>query len=183
MSRHQTLLPCDYCERLTEWLDLETQRFFCNTICMDKQCNGEEVIHSTRSIRKMPRSMVCSVEGNQRCHMLGLNAVKLIFNHYGFQCERIDDKTLKQLVIAVNARDVMYCCSPQQNLKDKYTEELFLDVFLYKRAPYSALNQEAIAMYMVMQRIFLKVQEKLGVEQSPVIDRILSDFAQVANVK
>lgn len=183
---------CNYCERPTVWVDLATYDAFCNMQCRTfflesdgavAKCNGEtatEVIPSTRMIRKMPRKMVCSVTGDQRCHILGLNAVKVIFNHYGFQCERIDDRALKELVIAVNALDNLHCCSPEQNLQDKYTEELFLTVFLYRRTPYAQLTEEALEMYTMMQRVFLKVQERLGKEnRSPVIDKILSDFALV----
>lgn len=166
--------PCTLCGKPTEWIELSSMRFFCNYA----QCNAEgEVIHSTREIRKMPRSMVCPIGGDQRCHILGLNAAKIIFNEYGFQCHRIDDETLKQLVIEINRRDNLYCCSAAQNLKDKETEEAFLDAFLYQRIPFTALDSEAVAMYDAMRRVFNAVQEKLGEQhRSPVIDKILEDF-------
>lgn len=179
---------CVYCERHTEWLELATYHFFCNIECRSffleakqDKCSQEDVIHTTRTIRKMPRNMVCPIKGNQRCHILGLNAVKLIFNAYGYHCERLDKKSLKQLVIDVNALENLVCCTPSENVKDKYTEELFLDVFLHKRRSYESLTKEALAMYTMMQRIFLRVQEHLGKEaRSPVIDTILADFALIA---
>lgn len=167
--------PCTLCGKPTEWIELESMRFFCYGV--QGRCSDEEVIHSTREIRKMPRSMVCPITGDQRCHILGLNAAKIIFNEYGFHCQRIDEETLKQLVIEINTRDNLYCCSAAQNLKDKETEEAFLDCFLYGRIPFTSLDGEAIAMYDAMTRIFGAVQKKLGDEhRSPVIDQILEDF-------
>lgn len=185
---------CAYCESATKWVDLETYHFFCNSVCRSSftlssslhetiataaaTCSeSEAVIKTTRDIRKSQRSMVCSITGDQKCHILGLNAVKIIFNHYGFHCKRIDKKTLKALVIAINAKDNLYCCSQEQNVKDKYTEEQFLDCFLYKKIPYTQLDPEAVTMYTTMQRILRKVLKK---DKSPVIEEILKDFDLIA---
>lgn len=183
-------LPCLYCERETEWVDLESRRFFCDVACRSyyyqfqesqKECRTDEVIHSTREIRKMPRHMVCPIDASQRCHILGLNAAKIIFNYYAqHECLRIDDETLEALIMSINARDNLYCCSKEQNTRDKETEKLFLDAFLYRRVAYKTLTSEARAMYSAMQRIFHAIQEHLGeAHHSAVIDAILNDFASV----
>ncbi len=172
-------LRCDLCGEPAEWVDVKHMRVY----CLGAQCSREEVIHSTREIRKTQRSMVCATHGEQRCHILGLNAVKVIFNAYAFDCLRIDDETLKELVIEINAKDNLYCCSAEQNVKDKAIEEAFLDCFLYKRLPYAFLQQEELVMYDAMKRIFAAVQEKMGDHPSAVINQILSDFETVAHNK
>lgn len=168
--------PCFSCGKSTEWLRLSTMRFFCHT-SVNAQCSvGGEVIHSTRDIRKMPRSMVCPITGDQRCHILGLNAAKLIFNEYGFHCQRIDEETLRQLIIEINSPTNLECCSPEENLKDKMIEEEFLDCFLYRRQSFASLSEDAIDMYEAMRRVFLAVQAK---HPSRVIATILNDFERV----
>lgn len=169
--------PCFSCGKSTEWLRLTDVRFFCH-ISVNARCSTEgEVIHSTRDIRKTPRSMVCPITGDQRCHIFGLNAAKVIFNYYAMEkCDRIDDETLFALVKSINDKQNIVCCSAQKNLQDKTTEEEFLDCFLYRRKPFVSLSEEAMTMYDAMRRVYMMIQMK---HPSQVIATILKDFESV----
>lgn len=175
----RTALPCFSCGKKTEWLRLTTMRFFCHP-SVNAQCSmEEEVIHSTREIRKMPRDMVCPITGDQRCHILGLNAAKVILNHYALEkCDRIDDETLSVLVESINDKQNLVCCSERQNEIDKETEKEFLDCFLYKRVSFDSLSTEALLMYDAMRRVFLAIEAK---HPSHTIVAILNDFDRVTS--
>lgn len=175
-------LPCFSCGKRTEWLRLTDLRFFCHPN-VNVQCSmEEEVIHSTRDIRKMPHSMVCPITSDQRCHILGLNAAKVIFNHYALEkCDRIDDETLSALVKSINDKRNYYCCSDGQNDRDKETEKAFLDVFIYKKRAFTELDKEGIRVYTAMLSLLEEIQRRLGSHPSPVIERIRSDFVTIAS--
>lgn len=165
--------PCVTCGHYTEVIELGSLRFFCNTVCYD----GQPVIRSTRDIRKTPR-IRCENTNDEKCHILGLNAAKVIFNHYALEeCDRIDDETLRALVIAINAKENLECCSAQKNVKDKETEEAFLDVFIYKKRDYESLDNDGRRMYNALKAVFMRVQEILDDRPSLVVDKILDDFA------
>jgi len=164
---------CQTCCRQTEWIHLESLRFFCNEVCY----NQEPVIRSTRDIRKTPR-IKCPLKSDQKCHIFGLNAAKVILNHYAFQCERIDDETLEKLIVAINSRDNIECCTAEKNLRDKETEKAFLEVFLYKTRPYDTLNEEGRKMYDALKRVFEKIQTLLEDRPSEVIQKILDEFGK-----
>jgi len=166
--------PCQTCHQLTEFVELSTCRFFCSTVCAEQ----EPVIRSTREIRKTPR-LRCPVASDQKCHIFGLNAAKVIINHYALQCERIDEETLKRLVVAINARNNIECCTPQKNLQDKETEKAFLDVFIYKTRPYKSLDIEAQRMYLALKMVFGELQQSLS-QHSEVIQTILEDFESLS---
>jgi hypothetical protein len=125
--------PCIQCKSETEYYDLTRKLFFCNLQCLSvyEQCDKSEVIHSTKEIRRTPH-IHCPLEDDQKCHIFGLNAAKQILNHYAFECTRLDDEALEKLIVAINGPSNIYCCSKEQNDKDKETERLFLDCFLYK---------------------------------------------------
>lgn len=167
--------PCASCGKPTELIDLSSLLFFCDTVC-----SKEPVIRSTREIRRRPR-ITCPLSGDQKCHIFGLNAAKVIFNHYGMMCQRIDEETLKALIIAINESDNIYCCSAEQNVRDKKTEEDFLDVFIYKTKVYNELSEESKEMYRLLKTVFGKMQERIGTEHSSVIDTILQDFEALAS--
>lgn len=181
--------PCFVCYRTTEWLDLTSERFFCDTQCfsvyqlgVDEQqqqhqsCDDKsKVIRSTREIRRVIHKK-CDPINNQRCHIFGLNAAKEILNTYASRCARIDKETLSNLTYIINSKENLYCCSVTQNALDTKTERLFLDVFLYRRKSFDALDEAALGMYDTMKRLFVKIQEK---HESPVITQILADFAKI----
>lgn len=169
---------CELCATQTEWIDLQSLRFFCSPKCGD---NTSPVIQTTRNIRKKPRNK-CSISGDQKCHLFGLNAAKVIFNHYALEeCLRIDDETLKGLIIAINENGNIYCCSDKENDHDKETEKAFLDVFVYKKLPYAMLDNEGIRMYKAMLSVFDEIQRILGNHPSLEIERIRTDFETIIN--
>ena len=166
--------PCETCQLETEWLHLESLRFFCNAACYTE----EPVIRSTREIRKTPR-IKCPLQTDQRCHIFGLNAAKVILNHYAFHCERIDEETLEELVIAINRKSNIECCTPEKNRQDKETEKAFLDVFIYKTRSYEQLDEEGRKMYQALKSVFTEIQNLLKDRRSKVIDIIIDDFSTI----
>lgn len=174
---------CFVCKELTECIDIESERFFCDTRCFaayhhqdDSQCDQTEVIHSTRDIRQTRRSKKCSVKDDQKCHIFGLNAAKVILNAYARQCVRIEAMTLVTLTNAINDTQNLYCCSEKRNTLDKAVEKRFLDMFLYHTQPYDTLDEAVHVMYDAMIRVFIRVQEK---HESPILAHILTDFAKI----
>lgn len=160
--------PCISCGKQTEWFNRESLTFYCDLNCV--------LIDSTRSIRRVHRSIKCPHTGDQRCHVFGLNAAKVIFNHYGVLGECIEDeKTLEALIVALNGRENIYCCSAKQNVKDKKTEEAFLDVFIYKKRSFDTLDKEGVRMYDTMRKVLEGVATR-----SSVIQTILEDFKTLA---
>ena len=163
--------PCHRCGNLTSMIDLKRLLFFC-----DEACSKEPVIRTTREIRRRPR-ITCTIAGNQKCHILGLNAAKVIFNHYGLEeCLRADEEVIKALIVAINDPSNIYCCSAEQNVCDKEIEDDFLAVFIYKTKKYDTLCKEAKEMYAMLKVVFGKMMGNIGKEHRSVIETILVDF-------
>jgi hypothetical protein len=158
-------------------IDLKRMLFFC-----DQVCSQEPVIRTTREIRRRPH-ITCTIAGNQKCHILGLNAAKVIFNHYGIEeCLRVDEETIKALIIAINDPSNIYCCSVEENQRDKEIEDDFLSVFIYKTKKYDTLCKEAQEMYAMLKVVFGKILQEIGKEHRSVIETILADFEALVPV-
>lgn len=172
---------CFVCKGLTECIDIESERFFCDTRCFaaykqdDTRCDQTEVIHSTRDIRQT-RNKKCNIKDDQKCHVFGLNACKKILNTYARQCARIEPDALATLTKVINDVDNLVCCSVKKNILDKTVEKRFLDIFLHHTRSYDAPDEAVEIMYNAMKRVFTHVQEK---HQSPILSRILTDFAKI----
>lgn len=172
---------CFVCKEATEFIDIESEKFFCATYCFsvyrtsDAVCDPSEVIHSTRDIRRTI-SKECNIKDDQKCHVFGLNAIKKILNAYARQCARIEPDALATLTKVINDVDNLICCSIRQNIIDKAVEKRFLDIFLHHTRSYDAPDEAVAIMYNAMKRIFMLVQEK---HKSPIIERILTDFAKI----
>lgn len=178
--------PCFICALPTKFVHLDYERFFCrDQLCLDlykdrpqqQQPPSPDVIRSTKQIRKKPK-IICPVEGDQRCHKAGLSLLKAIFNHYAREGQRLSRRALKQLIADANAPDNIYCCSDEQNIRDKYTERQLLDCILYKKTRFSSLSKEARDMFtsllLLLQTLDLHFQGK-----NPVIRAIRRDLVRI----
>lgn len=164
-------MPCVNCGVLTEWFNVETLDFLCAQECK------ESIIHSTKEIRRRASVFRCSKEGDQRCHLFGLNAAKVIFNYYAtVYCQALDQATLEELIEVINEESNLYCCSAEQNKKDKETEQMLLDVFIYKTREYKSLSDETKLMYYQLRAVFYEIQ---AYHYSSLIERILQDFEEI----
>lgn len=171
---------CFACKELTEFIDIESEKFFCGAYCFGAYqalvCDQSDVIRSTRDIRQTRRRKKCDVKDDQKCHVFGLNAIKKILNTYARQCARIEPDALATLTKVINDVDNLVCCTAKQNILDKEVEKRFLDVFLHHTRSYDVLDEAVGVMYDAMISVFTRVQEK---HDSLILTRILTDFAKI----
>ncbi len=181
--------PCFICGLPTKFVHLDYERFFCKSqLCIalykdrpqqqqPQQPPPPDVIRSTRQIRKKPK-ITCPIEGDQRCHKAGLSLLKAIFNQYAREGQRLNRRALKQLIADANAPDNIYCCSDEQNIRDKYTEQELLDCILYKKTRFSSLSREARNMFtsllLLLQTLDLHFEGR-----NPVIRAIRHDLVRI----
>lgn len=170
---------CFACKELTEFIDIESEKFFCGEYCFGAYqavCDQSDVIRSTHDIRQTRIRKKCDIKSDHKCHIFGLNAIKKILNAYARQCARIEPDALVTLTNAINDVDNLICCSVRQNILDKAVEKRFLDVFLHHTRPYDALDEAVNRMYDAMISVFIRTQEK---HDSLILTRILTDFAKI----
>jgi hypothetical protein len=173
---------CFICEKETVFVDLQRLVFCCNkwecfSLLVNKMpLEADLVIDKTSEIRKKPKIM-CPLSSDQKCHKAGLSLLKKIFNAYAERGMQIDKIALKQLIRDANADENIYCCSKEQNVKDKYTEKELIQCFLLHKALYRHLSVDAKAMYASLIELLETINRHLG-EQNVVIVTILNDFDQ-----
>lgn len=146
------------------------------------------IVRHTEDIRKKP-PIRCGLH-QQRCHIVGLNLVKQLLNYYAEKRRLIVSETeLKQWTRDLDQASNFYCCSPERNTRDKYTEEEVLHMLLgedmervRKHGPWPAkpdqLSREAREMYEALKALMHVIQNNLSAQgrPSPVVSSILEDL-------
>jgi hypothetical protein len=112
-------------------------------------------LKSTRSMRRR-LNVTCSLKSDQKCHKVGLNLIKVLFNHDVDGWEK-DVLLFDTIVKWINLDSNIYCCSVQVNANDKEIEECLLDCILYQRRSFSSLSQDSVSMYTLLMSLLYAV--------------------------
>lgn len=125
-------------------------------------------LKSTRSMRRRLK-VKCSLESDQMCHKVGLNIIKVLFNHDAVGWEN-DNLLFDTIVKWVNLDSNIYCCSTEVNSNDKVIEMDLLDCILYKRRTFSSLlesSQDSVAMYTLLMTLLYNISKDVALKDSP----------------
>lgn len=127
------------------------------------------VVNSTRELRQTP-SLQCD-SGWQRCHLVGLNLLKRILNHYSQVRQlRLEPSTYAVLRATANEPTNLQCCTPEENRDDTVVEKEVLDHLFRGETLQSA---EAKQMLVQLQSLLAQVDSLTG---DPVLEQVLSDL-------
>ncbi len=172
---------CFICDKNTSFVDLDRLVFCCNKdTCFTELIRimplDAKVIEKTEEIRKKPK-ITCPLSSDQKCHKAGLSLLKSIFNTYAERGMRIDQTVIQQLIVDSNANGNIYCCSVEQNIKDKHTENELIQCFLQHKTHYRELSLNAREMYDSLIELLETINSHLD-HQNHIITTILNDFSQ-----
>ena len=146
------------------------------------------IIHRTGEIRRKPP--IRCAQHNQRCHIVGLNLAKQLLNYYAEKRQVVvSEAELDQWVQDLNLATNFYCCSPERNTLDKYTEAELLHMLLgeemgpvREQGPWPTtldqLSPEARTMYDALKALIHGIQDHLSAKgrSSSVVDSIQEDL-------
>lgn len=133
----------------------------------------DKTIKSTREIRRTIRTMHCKVKDDQKCHIVGLNLMKEILNYYAKNAMGISEEEMKQMVIDINKRSNIRCCSPEANTHDKEVERELLDLLIEGTRQYGDLSPESIAMFEALESLLKEMNRHLLPGKSPLFTCLL----------
>jgi serine protease inhibitor len=118
-----------------------------------------DALHSTKSMRRKLR-IKCPIKDDQRCHKVGLNLIKVLFNHDAEGWEN-NQELFDALVKISNLVSNIYCCSVAVNSHDKVVEEELLNCILYDKITFSSLSQNSRNMYTLLMNMLYIVRQEV----------------------
>jgi serine protease inhibitor len=109
----------------------------------------------------------CSVKSDQKCHIVGLNLIKVVFNHYVDGWEN-NIELFESLVKWSNLDTNIYCCSVKRNSQDKVVEKDLLDCIIDQTIPFIDLKQDSKEMYSLFMELLYHVSSEKGLSNQSV---------------
>lgn len=113
-------------------------------------------IKSTKEMRRSPK-LKCSGK-DQRCHIVGLNLIKEIFNGNQHQCRLVTATELARTIDALAEVSNFVCCSVKENRHDVRVEHVLLNAYFGRE---QRLSREARAMLIATIKLLNHVQQEL----------------------
>ena len=133
-------------------------------------------IRNTKELRVSNPRVKCPTNYN-KCHIVGLNLLKELFNRYGLKCRDITaDECIKHVRSYANEGGNLYCCTDVQNNEDKFVEKEVLASLFENRLP---KTEEATKMLESFRNMLVEIQGRLSktaVGTSRTLNEILIDI-------
>lgn len=135
--------------------------------------SDDKVITSTRELRRRIRSVHCDVKDDQKCHIVGLNLMKQLLNYYAKSTLKITEEELKRMVMDINRKSNIRCCSPEANTHDKKVEREVLDLLIEGTLDYVSLSPEALNMLNALKELLEAMIKRMQPKRAPLFTCLL----------